>query len=1128
MAKASPASLFPESALAPADARKRAGLWSLSTKLKASFLLAILTIVVFASTAARAVRILLDGADWVAGEREVATALREVELQTGAWRHSLGTPDAQKSTAALFERLAAISGPLRRLADRTGRSDLVEIGRVFDTWRAEAEETKRLPEPAVVDAFLIRLRQTRETLEQAWRWHARHQGALEKSTMLSLGSTFGLAMGLLALAGFLISREVSQRERAENETRALAERFSTVLDSARDGLVAVDSGWTITYANQRALQLTAHDSSVVTRNLWEAFSEMRRTEFETHFRKALAERTVVNFVACFSGETWFDTQAYPIADGLVVSFRDVTLQRRLQHLLEGERERWQLAMAGNNDGLFDWNPRNNKVFYATRWKEMLGYRDWELESTVDEWRTRIHPEDVARVKQHVADYLKRRSPSFQIEYRLRAKDGSYRWILARAQAVWDEHGVPQRMVGSHSDITERINAERQLRESKLFVEKVTSTAPSLIYVYDLSSRGLLYVNHDVRTTLGYAGDDTSKTQDRLSPLMHPDDAVALEALRERVATGESDGFEVQFRLRHADGGWRWFAAREVAFARSAEGQPLQILGVAEDVTERKVTENALHAARIELENKVRELSEQTDRAQAASKAKSEFLAIVSHEIRTPMTAIIGMTGLLLDSSLSDDQRENVVTIQTSGEALLTILDDILDFSSIEAGRVSMESKDFDPGVVIEESVSLMADSAARKNLMLSSYVDPTLNTGVIGDPVRFRQIVLNLLANAVKFTDAGEISVQLRIISRESDAKTLEVEVRDTGIGIPPGAHERLFKSFSQVDSSTRRRFGGTGLGLAICRRLVDIMGGDIGFASPPGGGSTFWFRVRLPRSSSLVPQVFPPGVLRGKRVLLADDHPWSAESLERYLRWGGAGVFLASDTRSLEELAHSSPPVDLLLVNLSEAEQTTAGPVLRLLSARLPALWLVTRGAVGRQEPVDRPTCFMRPVKRLALYEQLCSLLRSGELAQARPAEMPVRSAGNNKGEILVAEDHPINQRVITMLLERLGYRVRIVADGNQAVKVALAGAFDLVLMDCQMPDMDGFEATRAIRGCEKNRRTPIVALTANALDGFREKCLAAGMDDYLTKPIRMEDLSAKVDVWVRAAGPPSHVSIG
>ncbi|MFN0166260.1 MAG: PAS domain-containing protein [Bryobacteraceae bacterium] len=1126
MPKASPASLFPESALAPADSQKRAGLWSLSTKLKASFLLAILTIVVFASTGARAVRILLDGADWVAGEREVATALREVELRTAAWRQSF----AVESTTALLERLDAISGTLSRLAERNGRSDLAEIAQVFEGWRAAARKTRQPPDPAVVDAFLVRLRQTGAALDKAWRWHAIHQGALEKSTMLSLGSTFGLAMALLALAGFLISREVSQRERAESETRALAERFSTVLDSTRDGVIAVDGGWTITYANQRALQLTAHVSSVLMRNLWEAFSEMRKTEFETHFRKALSERTVVNFVACFSGDTWFDTQAYPIADGLVVSFRDVTLERRLQHLLEGERERWQMAMAGNNDGLFDWNPRNNKVFYSTRWKEILGYRDWELESTVEVWESRIHPEDAARVKAHVESYLKRRSPAFQTEYRLRAKDGAYRWVLSRAQAVWDERGVPQRMVGSHSDITERINAERQLRESKLFVEKVTSTAPSLIYVYDLKSQGLLYVNHDVRTTLGHPGEEAAETQDQISPLMHAADAAALNALRERVATGGSDGFETQYRLRHADGGWRWFAAREVAFARSAEGLPLQVLGVAEDVTERQLTENALHAARVELENKVHELSEQTDRAEAASKAKSEFLAIVSHEIRTPMTAIIGMTGLLLDSSLSEEQRENVVTIQTSGEALLTILDDILDFSSIEAGRVSMEARDFDPGVVIEESVSLMADSAARKNLALSSYIDPALNTGVIGDPVRFRQIVLNLLANAVKFTDTGEISVQLRIISRELDAKTLEVEVRDTGIGIPPGSHERLFKSFSQVDSSTRRRFGGTGLGLAICRRLVDIMGGDIGFASPAGGGSTFWFRVRLPRSSSLVPQVFPPGGLRGKRVLLVDDHAWSAESLERYLRWGGAEVIVASEAKSLAELAQVAVPLDLLLVNLSQAAETAAAPVLRLLSAALPTLWLTPRGTIRGPDSGYLHTAYLvRPVKRPALYEQLCALLlRAGAPAHVRTAEMPARPASSGKGVILVAEDHPINQRVITMLLERLGYRVRIVDDGNQAVEAALAGEFDLVLMDCQMPDMDGFEATRAIRVCEKNRRTPIVALTANALDGFREKCLAAGMDDYLTKPIRMEDLSAKVSVWVGAAEPPSQLSIG
>ncbi len=594
--------------------------------------------------------------------------------------------------------------------------------------------------------------------------------------------------------------------------------------------------------------------------------------------------------------------------------------------------------------------------------------------------------------------------------------------------------------------------------------------------------------------------------------VHPDD---LEALQQRwqATRKEARESESEFRFLLPDGETRWVQARTTP-VRAESGDLSGYVGSVEDITERRRIAQKLelaHAAAVE-----------------STEVKARFLANMSHEIRTPMNGVIGMTCLLLNTPLTAEQREYAETIRASGESLLTVINDILDFTKVESGKLLFETLDFDLQEMVESTLGLLAAAAQANGVELIGFVDPGAPNALRGDAGRIRQVLTNLTGNAIKFTKTGEIVVRVTVDQENEQRAVLRFHVTDTGIGIAPKSAGKLFEAFSQADVSTTRKFGGTGLGLAISKQLVEKMDGEIGVESTPGQGSTFWFTLPLRKQANPGAVLEPNHALVNRRILIVDGNATLGQCLQTQLSiWSMRGDVAATSGEALARLraaAGEGDPYAAAIVSLKlqdadglalarqiQSEPGIAGVRLLLLrdfSVRLNAQELSEAGIAD---------CRAKPVRQSTLFQCLAGILAPtpASMTTAQEQEASVVMRRRREELILIAEDNRVNQTVALGMVRNLGYSVDAVGNGAEALQALNQIAYDIVLMDCQMPEMDGYEAAMAIREREKgsSRHTWIIAMTAHAIAGDREQCLEAGMDDYLSKPVRLADLSAALE---------------
>ncbi len=802
-----------------------------------------------------------------------------------------------------------------------------------------------------------------------------------------------------------------------------------------------------------------------------------------------------------------------------LSYSNITLTRMLaerdslMHSLEKGKQRLASAQQIAHLGSWELDLLENNLTWSDEVYRIFGLEPQEFAATYEAFLEAVHPDDRAAVDGAYSGSLRDGKDSYEIEHRVVRPSGEIRYVHEKCEHFRNEKGAIIRSVGMVHDITERKKAEAALRQSELSSRQILDSIPGMVFTTRpdgacdyMSPQWTDFTGAPISEHLG----------DGWKNLLHPDDRpLAFEAWRKAVE--EKEPYDLEYRIRRRDGQYEWFKARARPI-RNEAGQIVHWFGTALNIDKLLKTQEELRQAKTA--------------AEAATRAKSEFLANMSHEIRTPMNAIIGMTELTLDTALSRQQRDYLEMVQSSAESLLKVINDILDFSKIEAGLLDFETAPFDLRELVDKTVHTLALRAHQKGLELVCRIDPAVPHVLLGDAGRLRQVLTNLIGNAIKFTDKGEILLEVTMESAQEKGCRLTFSVSDTGIGIPAEKMDLLFRYFSQIDGSAARRFDGTGLGLAISQQIVEKMGGRIQAESMEGEGSTFSFAApfTVAQEPCAGASKSPQPDLQGMRALIIDDNETNRHILcEMLTSWGLAPTAVCDGIEGIKRLrtaAATGRPFRLLLLDerMPEMDGFEVAEMIRKDST-LPEMniMMLSSGdvpaAAERCRNVGITTYLVKPLRQSELFDTLMETFSRQSLREVEEtASPPDPPPAAGRARLLLADDNRINQTLARTLLQKRGWTVLTAASGSEAVAAWRRGGVDLILMDVQMPGIDGLQATRLIREEEKTRggRIPIVGLTAHAMKGDREICLEAGMDDYVPKPVRAEALFAAVERWL------------
>ncbi|MDR1920459.1 MAG: PAS domain-containing protein [Candidatus Adiutrix sp.] len=801
------------------------------------------------------------------------------------------------------------------------------------------------------------------------------------------------------------------------------------------------------------------------------------------------------------------------------------------HELKLERERLSTVIDAAALGTWDWNIQTGEVIYSPRWAEIIGYKLDEIEQTVETWEAALVPEDLDLANAAIEAHCNGLTPQYEADFRMRHKNGSIIWAQDRGRVVeYDEHGQAVRLMGVLIDVTRQKSIEQALAENKDQLELVFNAARIGAWDWDLT-RGTIKFNNVYLDMLGYTQDEIKGTIEEWESFVHPDELEAVNAALDRLVKGEDPDYAMEIRMKHKDGHYVWTYDFGRVVEWNEKGEALRVVGGHFDFDEKKKMEFEFFA----MQEQERGLKLARDLAEESARAKSNFLANMSHEIRTPMNAILGLTHLALQTELDEQQLEYIQRTETAAKALLRIINDILDFSKIEAGKMEMEDVDFRLDELVRSAVDLLVDQAHEKGLEFILDIPANLPNNLVGDPVRLNQILSNLISNAIKFTQTGAVALRVALVENDGTTVLLRFTVKDSGIGLTSDQISKLFSAFTQADASTTRKYGGTGLGLAISKRLIEIMGGEIWCDSLPNQGSTFGFTARFklgrPGEEAEAAPAVSKDVLRGLTALLVDDSPLALEILEQAMLFVGFKVQTASSGEEALNLlagAKDDHKFDLVMVDWKMPGLDGVELIRRMnemiVPEKLPAVLMVT--AYDKNEVAEKSRevgirhVLAKPISPSTLYDALMDVFGSrhrkkqaSKAGRGKEVDMvkPIQGA-----RILLTEDNEVNQLVASRILRNAGFEVDIANNGREALERVQQKDFDLVLMDVQMPEIDGLTAASRIRAMEKFKTLPIVAMTAHAMSGDKELSLKAGMNDHVNKPINITELFQALLKWI------------